>query len=248
MTPSQRLKVVATTLACSALLLAGISASTPRGRTHDRGEDESDSRIQRGFDIAAQIPAPFHLNLEGKNRALVGLGSYIVNTHDCNGCHSAGPPTEFVVPHGNPYFLSPPFSVTKEINPKTYLAGGRDFGPFGPVGGPVPQLQHLYTRNLTPDKTGLPEGGHTFEEFVQIMRKGTDFDHVHPNCGAPGAPGSHNCMPPPFNGDVIQVMPWPIFQDITDHDLRAIYEYLKAIPCNPGPGIAGADYLQNTCE
>jgi hypothetical protein len=26
------------------------------------------------------------------------------------------------------------------------------------------------------------------------------------------------------------VMPWPVYQSMTDHDLRAIYEYLKAIP------------------
>jgi hypothetical protein len=57
-------------------------------------------------------------------------------------------------------------------------------------------------------------------------------------------------LQPPFNGDLLQVMPWPIFQDMTDHDLRAIYEYLKAIPCNPGPEqfFAVAPYLQNTCE
>jgi len=29
---------------------------------------------------------------------------------------------------------------------------------------------------------------------------------------------------------------------------RAIYEYLSAIPCNPGKVIAGAPYLQNVCE
>jgi hypothetical protein len=28
----------------------------------------------------------------------------------------------------------------------------------------------------------------------------------------------------------------------------AIYEYLKAVPYNPGPGIEGAPYLQNTCD
>ena len=37
---------------------------------------EGDSRIQIGFRIA-----PVPLNLEGKNPALVGLGSYIVNAH-----------------------------------------------------------------------------------------------------------------------------------------------------------------------
>ena len=244
MTHPRCLKTAGVITAFAAIILAGmINGSKPVGARNEDDQSE-ESRIQRGFEIA-----PVHLNLEGKNRALVGLGSYIVNAQiPCNDCHSAGPPTQFVVPHGNPFFLSPPFSGTKEINTQTYLAGGRDFGPFGPVGGPVPQLRHLYSRNLTPDNTKLPAGGHTFEEFVQIMRKGTDFDHVHPNCGAPGAPESPNCTPPPFNGELLQVMPWPVFQDMTDHDLRAIYEYLSAVPCNPGPGIAGAPYLQNTCE
>lgn len=114
-------------------------------------------------------------------------------------------------------------------------------------GPPLPSIPHLYSRNLTPDKTRLPEGGHTFEQFRQILRQGTDFDHVHPNCTAgPGTPP--NCLEFPFNGDLLQVMPWPTFQNMTDHDLRAIYEHLSAIPCNPGPGIDGAPYLQNVCE
>jgi len=29
---------------------------------------------------------------------------------------------------------------------------------------------------------------------------------------------------------LLQVMPWPVYQDLTDRDLRAIYEYLRAIP------------------
>ena len=137
-----------------------------------RDDQTKESRIQRGFDIA-----PVPLNVKGKNRALVGLGSYIVNAvGDCNGCHSAGPRTEFA-DGGNPYLLSPPFTGTKQLNLTTYLGGGRDFGPGGPV-------LHLYSRNLTPDKTGLPAGGHTYKEFVEIMRRGTDFDHVHPNCTA----------------------------------------------------------------
>jgi hypothetical protein len=52
-----------------------------------------------------------------------------------------------------------------------------------------------------------------------------------------------NCFPavPPFDGDLLQIMPWPIYQHMTDHDIRAIYEYLKAIPCIQGnyPGPAG---------
>ena len=50
---------------------------------------DRDSRVQIGLEAA-----PVHLNLKGKNIALVGLGSYFVNVaSDCNGCHSAGPPT-----------------------------------------------------------------------------------------------------------------------------------------------------------
>lgn len=218
------------------LVLAALMYSMKTVRAHDdqNGDDNEESRIQRGFEVA-----PVQLNLEGKNRALVGLGSYIVNVvGDCNGCHSAGPQTEFAR-GGNPYFRTPPFSGTKQINTATYLGGGRDFGPVGSV-------LHLYSRNLTPDKTGLPEGGHTYQEFVEIMRTGADLDNVHPNCTAPGVPA--NCFEPPFNGNLLQVMRWPFFQNMTDHELRAIYEYMSAVPCNPGPGIAGADYLQNTCQ
>jgi hypothetical protein len=40
---------------------------------------------------------------------------------------------------------------------------------------------------------------------------------------------------------LLQVMPWPVYRNMTDRDLRAIYEYLRAIPCVEGdPGISGA--------
>jgi hypothetical protein len=201
---------------------------------HANEGNNDNSRIQQGFAIA-----PVPLNLVGKNHELVGLGSYIVNAQaDCDGCHGLSPATEFSA-GGNPYFRFPTFfSGTKQVNPATYLAGGRDFGPVGSV-------PHLYSRNLTPDYTGRPEGGHTYSEFVQIMRQGTDLDHVHPNCPSMGALG---CFTPPFNGDLLQVMPWPMHQQMTDHDLQAIYEYLSAIPCNTGQVIPGAAYLQNVCK
>ena len=236
MTRTKFLKTAGVITAFTAIILAGMMNSSKRvsARDDETGNQTEESRVQRGFDIA-----PVHLNLEGKNRALVGLGSYIVNAvGDCNGCHSAGPPSEFAN-GGNPYFLSPPFSGKEQINQATYLGGGRDFGPIG-------SLAHLYSRNLTPDNTGLPEGGRTYEQFVEIMRQGTDFDHVHPNCTAPGTPS--NCIEPPFNGDLLLVMRWPFFRNMTDHELRAIYEYLSAVPCNPGQAIADAPYLQNTCE
>jgi hypothetical protein len=35
---------------------------------------------------------------------------------------------------------------------------------------------------------------------------------------------------PSADHDLLQVMPWPVYRHLTDHDLRAIYEYLRAIP------------------
>jgi hypothetical protein len=96
---------------------------------------------------------------------------------------------------------------------------------------------------LTPDKTGRPEGGHTFSEFVQIIRNGTDFDHIHPTCA--GAPNG-TCLPAPFDGSLLQIMPWPIYKNMSYRDLRAIYEYLSSIPCIEGP--PAPSILHNDCK
>ena len=39
-------------------------------------------------------------------------------------------------------------------------------------------------------------------------------------------------------------MPWFAFQDMTDQDLRAVYEYLSAILCISGPATG---VLHNDC-
>jgi|GraSoi_2013_60cm_1033757.scaffolds.fasta_scaffold03191_4 hypothetical protein len=215
----------------AAIVLATmLSSSRPVRAGDDDDNDRNESKVRKGFQIA-----PVPLNLKGKDHELVGLGSYIVNAQaDCNGCHSAGPQTEFL-PGGNPYFGQP-----EKINPATYLGGGRNFGKVS--GPPSPDI---ISRNLTPDRTGLPEGGHTFTEFVQIIRTGKDFDHLHPNCSATR---TTNCFPPtpPVDGDLLQVMPWPIYKNMTDRDLRAIYEYLSAIPCIQGSADP-TDVLHNDC-
>src|SRR5216683_6567132 len=210
MTLKQWIKPAGAIAIFAAIVLAVMLSSSRSVRARDDDDnDRNESKVRKGFQIA-----PVPLNLKGKNHELVGLGSYIVNAQaDCDGCHSAGPPTEFVR-GGNPYFGQP-----EKINPATYLGGNRDFGAFDKL-----QLSaHIISRNLTPDKTGLPEGGHTFSEFVQIIRTGVDMDHLHPTCVGTINSG---CVPPPFDGNLLQIMPWFNFQDMNDHDLRAIYEYL----------------------
>lgn len=165
----------------------------------DDDADNDDSKVRRGLAIA-----PVPLDLRGKNRALVGLGSYIVNAQGaCNDCHT----WPNYAPGGDPFEGQP-----EQINTAGYLGGGRLF--FGPV----------ISRNLTPDKSGKPLGGASLAEFFEIMRTGNDPDQAHPQFGP-----------------LLQVMPWPVYQKMTDRDLRAIYEYLRAIPCVEGnPGIPNA--------
>jgi hypothetical protein len=198
-----------------ALCVAGLIALSGSSSRPAHAEAGWDSRVEIGLEAA-----PFPLNTRRKNLALVGLGSYYVNVvGDCNGCHSAGPPTQFAK-GGNPYFNQP-----KMVNPATYLGGGRNFGPL------VPNSASIISRNLTPDASGLPIGGDTFDQFVHTIRTGLDPDNLHPPCsGAPNA----NCIPAPFDGNLLQVMPWPGLKNLSDHDLRAIYEYLRAIPCVEG--------------
>jgi hypothetical protein len=75
------------------------------------------------------------------------------------------------------------------------------------------------SRNITPRDNGLP-AGRTLEEFKQLMREGTDFrDDATP---------------------ILQVMPWPVYGKMSDRELAAIYEYLRAIPTiNPRPAACG---------
>jgi hypothetical protein len=197
------------TAVATVAVLTGMLALSVKG-TAANGEDESESKIRRGFEIA-----PVPLNVKGKNRALVGLGSYLVNASgDCNGCHS-GPSGEYAQ-GGNPFL-----GETEVVNQTAYLSGGNPlFGPF------------FIPRNLTPDKTGLPEGGASFEEFLGILRTGVDPDHAHPQFGP-----------------LLQVMPWPTFGKMTDRDLRAIYEYLSAIPCIEGdPGLPNPRPIGTRCQ
>jgi len=243
-------KLTGVFVASVAIVLTGISIKNVRAHADD---DDTDVRIKIGFKIA-----PVPLNLDGRDRALVGLGSYLVNAvGDCNGCHTAGGPPNFnYAPGGNPFFGQP-----NVVDPTVYLSGGQNFGPVGTPTGPNGYAgPNMITRNLTPDKNGRPEGGNTLAQFKQIMRHGKDLDHIHPVCTAEqlqeiNAGGTPVCIPTspdnPTDGDLLQVMPWPTFSHMTDRDIHAIYEYLSAIPCidnTTSPPPDGApDELRNDC-
>jgi hypothetical protein len=170
-----------------------------------QGPNSSESQIQTGFAIN-----PVPLNLQGKNRALVGLGSYYVNAVvGCNDCHTS------------PAYKDNPFNGDPGVvNSAKYLAGGRAFGP-------------AISRNLTPDALGRP-AGLSFSDFRNIIRTGIDDDAVPPNL-------------PSAQHDLLQTMPWPALRNLTDNDLRAIYEYLSAIPCIATPAGANGEPPAHSC-
>lgn len=106
--------------------------------------------------------------------------------------------------HTNPPFAAggDPFAGQPEhINTAGYLGGGTAFGPFT-------------SRNLTPRASDGRPAGLSLAEFTEAMREGTDFKNRHPQISP-----------------LLQVMPWPVFGKMSDREIEAIYEYLKAIPC-----------------
>jgi hypothetical protein len=187
---SVKLVIVLTAVILFGLIVSSNSLPINGQTKNDKGgvgNNDEAKRIQRGFEIA-----PVHLDFKGKDRNLVGLGSYIVNAQAaCADCHSC--PT--YAPGHNPFQ-----GGDGQLNTTNYLAGGVPFGP-------------IISANITPDETGKP-AGLEFEEYLQLIRTGHDPDDPD---------------------EILQVMPWPIFRNMTDHDILAIYTYLTAIPhAEPG--------------
>jgi len=190
---SQRLAFLFVLTLAGAVALS--MAFAPHAMSGDRDKDDDDREAGQHEQDRARIGlqiAPVELNVVGKDRKLVGLGSYLVNAvGGCNDCHTC-PSYD---PTNNPYKGMP-----GKVNRANYLAGGVMFGPFT-------------SRNITPDFSGKP-AGLTREQFVAALRTGHDSEPPH---------------------DILQVMPWPVFRNMSDGDLHAIYEYLSAIPhANPG--------------
>jgi hypothetical protein len=108
----------------------------------------------------------------------------------------------------------------------SYAAGGDPFqgqpevinAPCYLAGGAV--FGPFVSRNITPRANGLP-ANRTLEQFKELMHHGTDF--------AGGAT------------PILQVMPWPVYGKMSDRELAAIYEFLRAIPSiNPRPAFCAA--------
>ena len=155
---------------------------------------------------AAEVNAPADLMSDD---ALITRGEYIVNAGGCADCHS---PKKFTdhgpVPDMDLHLSGHPAdSKLPAPQPGALKAGWILFSPDltafqGPWGT-------SFSANLTPDTaTGI--GMWTETTFFTAIRNGK----YH------GLPAGRDILPP---------MPWQMFKNYTDDDLRAIFTYLKSI-------------------
>lgn len=107
----------------------------------------------------------------------------------------------------NDCHTNPPY----ENGGNPFLGQPEHINTAGYLAGGV-QFGPFTSRNITPYEDGQP-AGLSWPEFKRTIRTGHDFKQAHPQISP-----------------LLQVMPWPVYRHMTDRDLRAIYEYLRAIP------------------
>jgi hypothetical protein len=137
---------------------------------------------------------------------LLQRGQYLVSTSACHDCHSPKvmtshgfePDPERLL-SGHPADLPIP-SVNQEALKDWILFNPHLTAIAGPWGV-------SFAANITSDETGI--GNWTEEQFLRAIREGT----------YKGLKGGRPLLPP---------MPWPVYRNMTDNDLKAIFAYLKS--------------------
>jgi hypothetical protein len=137
----------------------------------------------------------------------IARGSYLVKIMVCNDCHTPwkvgpqGPEPDMTrMLSGHPEDMAIP-QLKPLPNPWEWAAANTNTAFAGPWGV-------SFTANLTPDpETGL--GKWSAETFIRALRTGR-----HEGQGRP-------ILPP---------MPYPMYRQATDEDLRAVFAFLQSIP------------------
>jgi hypothetical protein len=134
-------------------------------------------------------------------------GAYIVSTAGCHDCHTPfkvgpnGPEPDMTRQlSGHPADVEVP-APPKPVGPWIWGGAETNTAFYGPWG-------ISFAFNLTPDEnTGL--GIWTEDMFVRAIREGKHMGQSRP------------ILPP---------MPWPVYRNLTDDDLKAVFAYLRTIP------------------
>lgn len=138
----------------------------------------------------------------------VERGRYLVAVLGCHDCHTPHHVTERGVEpdmsrmlSGHPESLRMPPPPELGEGPWVWMGAGTNTAFAGPWG-------ITFAPNLTPDKnTGL--GIWTEDMFVRAIRLGLHWGQARP-------------IQPP--------MPWKVYRNLTDEDLKSVWAYLRTIP------------------
>lgn len=141
------------------------------------------------------------------NDSLIKRGSYLVNAIGCDDCHSP----KKMGAHG------------PEIIPELRFSGYPASRPIAPVDSNVvkngwvmlgPDLTNAvgpwgisFAANISSDDTGI--GTWSEKQFMKALREGK----------SKGMDGARDLLPP---------MPWFVYKNLTDDDIRSIFAYLKS--------------------
>ncbi len=139
--------------------------------------------------------------------SLVKRGDYLVSIIGCDDCHSPkrmGPMGPEVIPElrlsGFQATGSLPSTEGSAVKKGWILMGPGLTATVGPWGT-------TYASNITSDSTGI--GGWKEEQFIKAIREGK----------SKGLDGTRPLLPP---------MPWQNFAKLSDHDIKAIFAFLKS--------------------
>jgi hypothetical protein len=150
----------------------------------------------------AELPAPVSQD------SLISRGRYLVTIMGCNDCHSPkrmGPQGPEI--DSTRMLSGHPANMTVDSVPKgalkSWILFNQNLTAFvGPWGT-------SFAANLTSDATGI--GSWTAEQFFTAMRYGK----------YKGLQNARPLLPP---------MPWQMYRNASDEDLKAIFAYLKSTP------------------
>ena len=143
----------------------------------------------------------------------VERGRYLVSTAACHDCHTpkiegpGGKPLldEKRLLSGHPEKAPYPTWTPDDLKQRNAMALTNSMltawaGPWGVS----------FAFNLTPDKeTGIAEWSE--QNFIQALRTGKHQ----------GQPNGRDILPP---------MPWEVYKNFTDEDLKAVFAYLRSLP------------------
>ncbi|SHF47683.1 c-type cytochrome [Flavisolibacter ginsengisoli] len=159
----------------------------------------------------------------GSKENMVRRGQYLVTIMGCNDCHSPkvmtahGPEIDSArMLSGHPETIPVPKINAQEL--QNWVLFSHNLTTFvGPWGV-------SFAANLTSDATGI--GNWTEGQFINAIRHGK----------YKGLENSRPLLPP---------MPWAMYKNATDDDLKAIFAYLKSTPPvqNRVPGPIAPDQI-----